>query len=205
MSSPSARRAIGVTGGIGTGKSTVADFLQEMGVAIADADRLARDAVAPGSPVLEAIRERFGADIFTTAGDLDRRALGAIIFAQPEERQWLEAQIHPYVRQQLLEFVRNREGAEAIALVVPLLFEAGMTDLVSEVWVVTCSPDRQRERLRQRDGLTEEAIAARVASQWSLTEKVKRADVVLENDGGLDELRSRVELALQSGRTRRVG
>ncbi|MEO1132558.1 MAG: dephospho-CoA kinase [Cyanobacteria bacterium J06639_1] len=198
MSSSPICRVIGVTGGIGTGKSTVAEVLQEMGVVIADADRLARDAVASGSPVLAAIRDRFGAEVFTTEEALNRRALGDIIFTHPEERQWLETQIHPYVRQKLVEFARDRENTEAIALVVPLLFEAGMTDLVSEVWVVTCSPERQRERLRQRDGLTDEAIAARIASQWPLSDKVKRADVVIENDGDLDELRSRVDRALRS-------
>lgn len=197
MSSP--RRIIGLTGGIGTGKSTVAEMLRKLGVEIADADLLAREAAAPGSSVLQRICDRYGPTILTETGTLDRRHLGRIVFARPDERQWLEAQIHPFVRSHLEAFVRDRSANSSamIALVVPLLFEAGMTDLVTEIWVVACSPECQRERLRQRDGLSDDAIAARIASQWPLAQKLARADVAIHNDGDVTDLQPQVEQALR--------
>lgn len=192
------RRVIGVTGGIGTGKSTVAEILRTFGVEIADADRLAREAVAPGSPVLQQIHDRFGPVVFTASGELDRRQLGDIVFARPDEREWLEQQIHPYVRVRLEAFVRDRGDTATIALVVPLLFEAGMTDLVTEVWVVACSPERQIERLRQRDRSSDDQIAARIASQWPLQSKIDLADVIINNNGDVAELRQQVEHCLKT-------
>ncbi|MDR9404355.1 MAG: dephospho-CoA kinase, partial [Halothece sp. Uz-M2-17] len=137
------RRVIGLTGGIGTGKSTVSDYCTEVyQVPVLDADYYARDAVCEGSPILSLIRQRYGGEILHQDGSLNRSRLGTIIFNDPSEKQWLEQQIHPYVRQRI-ETELSQITASIVLVVVPLLFEAKMTDLVSEVWVVACSPQQQ--------------------------------------------------------------
>lgn len=197
-------RIIGLTGGIATGKSTVAQILEQHGIPVADADQLARDALAPGSPIRERVLQRYGASIQTQAGDLDRRRLGQIVFADPRERLWLEEQIHPFVKTQLRYFLQEEtsKGSPTVCLMIPLLFEASMEDWVNEIWVVTCTPEQQRQRLRQRDPLTTNQIEARIASQWPLAEKVRRAHVVLDNSGSLSELQRQVQQALFAKRHR---
>ncbi|MFQ3585701.1 MAG: dephospho-CoA kinase [Cyanobacteriota bacterium] len=191
-------RIIGLTGGIATGKSTVARILEQHGIPVADADQLARQALAPGSPIRERVLQRYGAGIQTQAGDLDRGRLGQIVFADPTERVWLEEQIHPFVKTQLQHFLQEQvdQGSPTVCLMIPLLFEAGMEDWVNEIWVVTCTPEQQRQRLSQRDPLTIDQIEARIASQWSLAEKIRRAHVVLDNSGSLSELQRQVQQAL---------
>ncbi len=182
------KRIIGLTGGIATGKSTVAQILAAWGWPVGDADVLARAAVAPGSEILSRIRDRYGAAVVSETGELNRKALAAIIFEAPQERQWLEAQIHPYVRSRLDDF---RTVHPQAVLVVPLLFEAAMTDLVTEIWVVTS--EQQQERLIARDHLTAAAAQARIAAQWPIAEKVARADVVLDNSGSVAALVTQLE------------
>ncbi|MEN9231249.1 MAG: dephospho-CoA kinase [Thermostichus sp. DG02_5_bins_236] len=191
-------RIIGLTGGIGTGKSTVAHLLEKHGIPVADADQLARQALAPGSPVRERVLQRYGASIQARAGELDRGRLGQIVFADPSERVWLEGQIHPFVKNQLQHFLQEQtgKGSPTVCLMIPLLFEAGMEDWVSEIWVVTCTPEQQRQRLLQRDPLTTEQVEARIASQWPLTEKIRWAHVVLDNSGSPSELQRQVQQAL---------
>lgn len=186
---------IGLTGGIATGKSTVGRILSDEGVPVADADVLARQAVKPGSPALAAIVGRYGPGILDGAGGLNRSALAEIIFADRVERGWVEQCIHPYVRRGLAAFALGHRHA-CTCLIVPLLFEAAMTDLVDEIWVVTCSPERQRARLTERDGLDDAQIAQRLASQWPLEQKIERATLVLTNNGTVAELESRVRLVL---------
>nr|WP_231848441.1 dephospho-CoA kinase [Gloeobacter violaceus] len=189
-----ARRVIGLTGGIATGKSTVGRLLAGWGIPVIDADLLAREAVAPGSAALAEIVQHYGSTMLTNAGALDRSALARIIFSDPQERRWVESRIHPSVRAAMQAAVEREPGT--ICLMIPLLFEAGMTDLVTEIWVVSCKPERQHARLKERDGLDDQAIAARIASQWPLTEKVRHADVVLDNDGDFAHLKIQVERAL---------
>lgn len=187
---------IGITGGIATGKSTVADYLQTtQSVPILDADQLARDAVVPGSPILASLFAHFGSQICQADGSLNRAALAELIFSNPQERAWLEAQIHPYVRQCLIEQAEKLAQEPIIVMVIPLLFEAQMTDLVDQIWVVTCSPDQQLQRLQQRNHLSLAQAQARIASQMSLTEKVALADVVLSNAGSLENLQDQIEQA----------
>jgi dephospho-CoA kinase len=175
------RQIIGLTGGIATGKSTVAHYLATAyQFAIFDADIYARDAVKPGSPVLDRLYQQYGPSIRQADGTLDRPKLGQIIFSHPNERRWVEQQIHPYVRQQFVDRIAESQQFP-IVLVVPLLFEAKMTDLVSHVWVVYCSPDRQLARLMQRDGLCREDAIARIEAQMPLSSKCDRADLVLDN------------------------
>ncbi|MBW4623606.1 MAG: dephospho-CoA kinase [Cyanosarcina radialis HA8281-LM2] len=189
-------RVIGLTGGIATGKSTVSNYLaNEYHLPIFDADIYAREAVEPGSAVLERIVDRYGPEILLADGTLNRRHLGEVVFNNSHERQWLEQQIHPYVRDRL-ESALNCPTAPVVALAIPLLFEAQMTDLVTEIWVVYCSPDRQLERLIARDRLSLEQARSRIDSQMPITDKCERADVVLDNSSTPEALWQQVDLAL---------
>jgi dephospho-CoA kinase len=203
------RRIIGLTGGIGTGKTTVSDYLATAyHLPVLDADTYAREAVQLGSPVLKAIAEHYGSDILLPDGTLNRQQLGQIVFSSLDERRWLEQQIHPYVRNTFSKALlghrhelslRNtpaRAYSEPVVLVVPLLFEAGMTDLVTEIWVVSCSRQQQMERLMQRNQLTEEAAQARINSQLPIEEKAALADVVLDNSSTPEALLKQVDAAV---------
>jgi len=188
---------IGLTGGIATGKSTVADYLATTyGIPILDADIYAREAVQPGSPILARIVEHFGQGMLLPDGNLDRRQLGERIFSDPEERQWLETRIHPYVRDRFRQALAELADQPLVVLVIPLLFEAKMTDLVDEIWVVTCSRGQQLERLQQRNGLTTDQAEARINAQMPLSEKVARATVALDNSLKLDHLLAQVDTVL---------
>ncbi len=196
------QRVIGLTGGIGMGKTTVSDYLaQNYHLPVLDADIFAREAVMPGAEVLEAIVARYGLGVLLPDGSLDRKRLGDIIFSSSAERLWLEQQIHPYVRDRLeraLQMPPLCDVAQTpiVVLVIPLLFEARMTDLVTETWVVQCDRAQQIERLIQRDRLTLEQAEARISSQMAIQKKIARADVVLENSRSVQELLLQVDRAL---------
>jgi len=190
------KRIIGLTGGIGTGKTTVSNYLADTyQLPILDADSYARDAVQPGSPVLNRIITRYGSDVKLADRTLNRKRLGEIVFPNPKERQWLEQQIHPYVRDRI-ESQLNILESPTVVLVIPLLFEANMTDLVTEIWVVCCSVEQQIQRIRERDRLSLEQAQSRLNSQLPLAEKVARADVVLDNSSTRDSLLQQVDRAL---------
>lgn len=190
------KRIIGLTGGIGTGKTTVSNYLADTyQLPILDADSYARDAVQPGSPVLNRIITRYGSDVKLADRTLNRKRLGEIVFPNPKERQWLEQQIHPYVRDRIKSQLNTLES-ETVVLVIPLLFEANMTDLVTEIWVVRCPQDQQIQRIQERDRLSLEQAQSRLDSQLPLAEKVARADVVLDNSSTRDSLLQQVDRAL---------
>jgi dephospho-CoA kinase len=190
------KRIIGLTGGIGCGKTTVSNYLASAyQLPVLDADIYAREAVQLGSPVLSKIAERYGSGIQLPDGTLNRKRLGEIVFSNPTERQWLEQQIHPYVRSRF-ESELNRLVAPTIVLVIPLLIEARMTDLVTEIWVVSCSPEQQLHRLIERDRLSLEYAQSRLDSQLPIEEKIARADVVLNNSSTREALLKQVDLAL---------
>ncbi|MBD2651964.1 dephospho-CoA kinase [Synechocystis sp. FACHB-383] len=196
---PPRQRLIGLTGGIATGKSTVSDFLnQKYGVSILDADLYARQAVASGSGILLAIARRYGPEIVDQRGQLNRQALGEIIFNNTQEKQWLESQIHPFVKQCFQSALAQLEQKQTVVLSIPLLFEAQLTHWVTEIWVVTCGPAQQIERLIQRNGLTEAQALARIASQMPLAEKIAQADMVLDNSGQIADLESQIVEAWRS-------
>jgi dephospho-CoA kinase len=183
-------RLIGLTGGIATGKSTFAAALARAGAPVLDADQLARAAVAKGSPGLASLVAEFGPDVLTASGDLDRRRMGARVFADPAERARLEAIVHPSVRA-LFRAERDRLSAEGHPIAfydVPLLYEAGLEGEVELVVVVWTPRAVQLARLAARDGLAADEAAARLASQLPIDEKAARADVVVENDGDLAAL-----------------
>lgn len=193
------QRRIGLTGGIATGKTTVSQYLvTQYRLPILDADGFARDAVQPGSIILDQIQRRYGDAIIQADGSLHRAALGQVIFADANERQWLEAQIHPVVRSALVHALQQPELQQSniVVLDIPLLFESQMTDLASEIWVVTCRPEQQLQRLMQRNGLSQTAAEARIASQWPLKQKVSQADVVIDNSGSLEQLYQQLHLLL---------
>ncbi|HLO88446.1 MAG TPA: dephospho-CoA kinase [Nostocaceae cyanobacterium] len=192
------KRLIGLTGGIATGKSTVANYLAAAyNLPILDADIYARDAVAKGSAILEAIARRYGTEILQPDGSLNRAKLGEIIFPHPEEKNWLESLIHPYVRDRFHQ-VLTTSSAPTLVLVIPLLFEAKLENLVTEIWVVYCSPQQQQQRLMQRNNLTYEQALTRINSQLPLVEKVDRADVVLDNSSTLESLTQQINIAFNS-------
>jgi dephospho-CoA kinase len=187
-------RTIGLTGGIATGKTTVSDYLSHR-VPILDADVLAREAVFPGSKGLQALVKRYGPELLHSNGTLNRQKLAQIIFQDINEKRWVESIIHPYVRQHL-ELRRSQETASTLVMVIPLLFEAQMTDLVSEIWVVSCTPGQQLARLIHRNGLSPIEAQVRIDSQMPLDQKCAQADVVLENQGSLEDLYCQVDQAL---------
>jgi len=191
------QRLIGLTGSIGTGKTTVSNYLaNRYHLPVLDADIYAREAVQPGSPVLSKICDRYGLNVLLPDCTLNRKRLGEIVFNNSTERQWLEQQIHPYVRDRFQSEL-DTLVAPLVVLVVPLLFEAGMTDLVTEIWVVSCSPEQQLNRMMERDRLSLEQAQARLNSQLPIQDKIARADVVLDNSSTLETLLKQVDLALR--------
>jgi dephospho-CoA kinase len=187
------QRIIGITGGISTGKSTVSKYLaQHHNLPVFDADIYARQAVQPGSPALAQIVDRYGSHLLLADGTLNRSQLAEIIFKNSTEKRWLESIIHPYVRQ-CFDLDIQQATSSTVVAVIPLLFEAQLQDTVTEVWVVACEPAQQLARLQQRDGLSWEQAQARIASQMPLTEKIKLADVVLDNSGSEAELLAQID------------
>ncbi|MGJ5633276.1 dephospho-CoA kinase [Nostoc sp. CALU 1950] len=192
------KRIIGLTGGIATGKTTVTNYLASAyNLPILDADIYARDAVSLGSPILGAIAQRYGEQILLPDGSLNRQKLGEVIFNRQDERNWIDDLIHPYVRDRFLTAIAQ-SSSQTLVLVVPLLFEAGMTDLVTEIWVVHCSQEQQLQRLIQRNHLNREQAEARINSQLSIEEKVAYADVVLDNSSTLELLLKQVDIVLKA-------
>lgn len=193
-----ALHVFGLTGGIGSGKSSVAALLRERGVPVVDADELAREVVAPGSSGLGQVVAAFGPEMLAEDGSLDRKRLGSLVFADGELRKRLNAITHPLVRklsqQRFAELARR--GVTLAGYDVPLLFEVGLDAAFRPIVVVAASEAKQLERVAGRDGLAAEAVRARIAAQLPLDEKKKRADFVLENDGTLAELAAQVELLL---------
>jgi dephospho-CoA kinase len=190
------KRLIGLTGGIATGKTTVANYLASTySLPVLDADIYARDAVTVGSPILKAIAGRYGEQILLPDGSLNRQKLGEIIFQQPDERNWIEGLIHPYVGERFKEAIAQ-SSSPTLVLVIPLLFEARMTNLVTEIWVVSCSESQQLQRLIQRNNLSQQQAQARIDSQLSLTKKASLADVVLDNSSTLEVLLKQINAAV---------
>lgn len=188
----------GLTGGIGSGKSTVARRFRERGLPVIDADELAREAVIPGSPALAAIALRFGADVLQPDGTLDRKLLASRVFGDDEARRALNAITHPEVGRLYVERTEalNAAGEPLACYEVPLLFESRLTEALRPVVVVTTDVATQVARARKRDGATEEEILARVRAQMPLEEKAKQADYVIDNSGELHATLARADEVL---------
>ncbi len=195
------QRIIGLTGGIATGKSTVSDYLATTyQLPILDADLYAREAVAVGSPILKTIGQRYGG-VLLADGSLNRSQLGTIIFNQPDEKHWLEQQIHPFVRQRFDQVRRQYAPTQTLVYAIPLLFEANLTHLVSEIWVVTCRLDQQLQRLMARNNLSETDAKARIDNQLPPSQKVPQADWVLDNSSDVVSLYQQIDRAFHNNRT----
>ena len=198
------QRRIGLTGGIASGKSTVGHGVEARGLPLLDADRFAREALAAGSAGARAVLQRYGAAVQAAGSDpaeaqLDRSALGRIVFHDPSERLWLEQLVHPLVRQRFDEDLQQRTAAPALVLMIPLLFEAGLEGLCSEIWLVDCDPATQLQRLMTRDQLNEADARARLGAQWPLERKRPLADLVIDNRGGPEALEPQLATALEAG------
>jgi len=188
---------IGLTGGIGSGKSTVSQSFEKLGVPIIDADQLTRELVAPGQPALKEIADQLGNDLLTIEGELDRAQLRRRIFANPEQRHTLEAILHPRARdvtlQQLAALRESATPPTYIILSVPLLIESGWVDMVDRVLVVDATPEQQRQRASQRDGLSTEHIDAVMRSQVDRDTRLAAADDVIHNHSDLPSLQQQID------------
>ncbi|WP_276354272.1 dephospho-CoA kinase [Cohnella caldifontis] len=187
---------IGLTGGIAAGKSTVADLLVRKGALLVDLDRIAREIVEPGQPALERIAERFGQAVLQADGTLDRKKLGAMVFADPDKRKALEQITHPAIRAVMKERMEaNRLAApDRLTVVdVPLLYESGLASYFEKVLVVYVPRRTQLERLIARDKLSPEEAEIRLNAQMDIEEKKKRADYVIDNGGSLEETERQVD------------
>ncbi|MFD8719837.1 dephospho-CoA kinase [Streptomyces sp. NPDC059629] len=184
---------VGLTGGIGAGKSEVSRLLVGRGAVLIDADRIAREVVAPGTPGLAAVVEAFGPDVLTADGSLDRPKLGAIVFADPERLAVLNSIVHPLVGARSRE-LESAAAADAVVVHdVPLLAENGLARLYDVVIVVDTAPETQLDRLVRLRGMTEEDARARMAAQATREKRLEIADIVVDNDVPLDALERRVE------------
>ena len=191
---------IGLTGGIGSGKSVVADLLQRQGASIIDADRLGHEAYAPHSEAWRRVVEAFGEDILTAEGEIDRRKLGAIVFADAAELERLNAIMHPLMAR-MVEQRKAQLAADGVSVAVveaAVLFEAGWDALVDEVWTTYAPAEVVVERLRQRNGLSEEEARKRINSQMPAAERNRRSDVVVDNAADLATLERAVAALWQA-------
>ena len=176
---------VALTGGIATGKSYCLARFSGLGVPVVDADRLARDAVSPGTPGLRAVVERFGQAVVAADGALDRPALGRIVFGDPKARAALEAIIHPEVYRHIREWFANLPPGTRVAIAdIPLVFETGHNHDFDAVIVAACDPEEQVRRVMARDNLSAAEARARLGAQWPIEEKVKRAHHVIWTDRG---------------------
>lgn len=192
-------RIIGLTGGIASGKSTVSRILQSMGAVAIDADAIAHEMAEPGAPLYEAYITHWGAGILTPEGTLDRRKIGDIVFADEDERRWLDDVSHPLLCREVqrrLAALRTSD-VQTVVLDAPLLFEAGWERLADETWVVVLPRDIQLRRLMARNHYTEEEALSRMESQLSQEEKMRRADVVIDNRGSEAQLEKKVQEAFR--------
>lgn len=182
---------VGLTGGIASGKSTVAEMFATLGVAVIDTDVIAREVVQPGEPALAEIRAKFGDQVILENGELDRTAMRHLVFAEAPARKKLEAILHPRIRESTVQQAAAAGGKYQL-IVVPLLAESPFREFVDRVLVVDCSEDAQIQRLLARDTESEEQARRMVAAQASREQRLAIADDVIRNDGDLEQTRARV-------------
>jgi len=193
-------KIIGLTGGIGSGKSTVTDYLIARGFPVLDADKIAREIVLPGSEMLIQLVSVFGKAILMQDGSLDRKKLGAIVFSDAEKKKTLDGLMHTrileLIHDRILQY-REESVNKVIFIDAPLLFETGLDKSASETWVIDVDEETRIKRIMERDGLKREDIAMRISNQMTRDEKNKRADVILDNTGDQETLYQQIEQLLQ--------
>jgi dephospho-CoA kinase len=183
---------VGLTGGIASGKSAVADAFAKLGAPVIDTDLIAREVVAPTEPALDAVRKQFGPGVLTSTGELDRRALRDLVFADVAKRRQLEQILHPLIRERALRALERIE-APYVIVVVPLLVEASFDALVDRVLVVDAPHEAQLERLMRRDALSRDAAAAMIRAQVDRASRLAAADDVIDNSADLEAMRQQVD------------
>lgn len=183
---------LGLTGGIASGKSAAADRLASLGATLVDTDLISREVVEPGQPALSQIEQHFGSDVIQEDGSLNRAALRERVFQDPNERQWLEALLHPLIRQTAIDRAVNAKTAIAV-VVVPLLFESGHYQEIDASLVIDVPVELQRQRTLNRDGVSEAQVDSILAAQMDRQSRIERADYVISNTGTLEALYSQVD------------
>lgn len=194
---------IGLTGNIACGKSTVLRELRRLGAAVLDADAVAHRVVQPGTPACAAVVAAFGPAVLAPSGEIDRRALGELVFRDPAALARLEEIVHPAVLAYTWEWLGGLTAEVAVVDAIKLV-EAGMADRCDEVWVVTCPQEEQVRRLMRYRGLSRDEALVRILAQPPQEEKVARADVVIDNRGRLEEVRAQVRAAWKATQRRRT-
>ena len=193
-------RVIGLTGGIAAGKSTVSEALREHGAVIIDADKVGHEAYQPGTDTWRALVDHFGREIVGEGDQIDRRKLGGIVFADPDQRIKLQEIVWPRMKDMMRARIDELRaaGAEVVVIEAAVLIEASWTDIVDEVWVVQVPEAVALSRLMNRNGLSEEDGRARIRAQLSNAERVGHAQVVIDNDGTVEDARAKVDAAWQA-------
>ena len=193
-------KIIGITGGIASGKSTVTNFLRQKGFEVVDADAVVHQLQKPGGRLYQILVEHFGAKILLENGELNRPLLASLIFNSFDEREWSKQTQGKIICQELGSLREKLAQTEDVFFMdIPLLFEQDYASWFDEIWLVYVSPDVQLERLMKRNHLSKESAEARLASQWSLEEKKKLANHLLDNNGSCDQLQSQVVTLLEGG------
>ena len=187
-------QVIGLTGGIASGKSSVSKFLQALGAVVIDADAIARQLASPQQPLWQKFVEHFGEAVLLADASLDRKKIGALVFADQEQRRWLDAVSHPLIEKELRRQMAEckAQQADVVVLDVPLLYEVHWESLADEVWVVYVDEQTQLERLQKRDAMPEALARQRIAAQLPLAEKARRADFVIDNMGSQEQTAEQV-------------
>lgn len=190
---------IGLTGGVGSGKSTVSSYMHELGIPVIDGDKLAREAVIPGSLAMNRLRETFGPHIFLPDGSLDRLKVGEIVFNDEEKRQKLNGIIHPYIWYRTREeLIRAQKAGYSVAVLdMPLLLEISWQLRVEEVWLVEVPLEVQIARVISRDGFTRKQVMERIGKQMPTMNKMNYADVIIDNSRSVEDTRRQVREALK--------
>ncbi|MCC2865337.1 dephospho-CoA kinase [Ihubacter massiliensis] len=192
-------KIIGLTGGIGAGKSTASKYLAKNGYAVIDADQIAREVVEPGKPLLAELRQAFGAEIIKTDGSLDRKALAAIVFEDEAGRRKLNRIMHSNIIQVIdkrIEASCRQETCKGIIIDAPLLFETGLEEKCDQTWLLVADWETRIRRVCARDGAAPQEVEARIKSQMDDEEKRKRADLVIDNSGSRQELEQKLKTVI---------
>lgn len=194
-------KIIGLTGGIASGKSTASEIISTMGYPVVDADEISIELAEPGQPIWQAYKDRYGEKVLYQDGSLNRKAVAALVFSDKDELAWANSMSHPIIHSRIKAAIKELEamGADRVFLDIPLLFEAGFQDMTDAVWLVYISPACQLSRLMERNGYSQAEAKMRIDAQMSIDEKCKLADVIIDNQGTIEELRINIIKELENG------